>query len=245
MSTNIEWTDMTINPVTGCEKISAGCQNCFAERMHRRLKGKKHPKYLADFNTPLIWRSELKKPLPKKPKRIFVNSMADLFHNWIPFDFIYEVLELAINNPHHIFQILTKRPENALRFSNWLALGSENKRDFWPSNIWLGVTVEDRSTIHRIETLKGIPAAIKFVSFEPLLEDLGIVDIFGIDWVIVGAETGPSANTMNFGWAQSLCLQALFSRNKQSESIPFFFKKVSKGDFTPVDLMVRQFPKLK
>lgn len=245
MATKIEWTDMTINPVTGCEKISAGCQNCYAERMHRRLRGMKHPKYLADFNTRLFWRSELKKPLPKKPQKIFVNSMADLFHNWIPFNFIYEVLELAINNPHHFFQILTKRPKNALRFSKCLLSGEEAERNFWPGNIWLGVTVEDRSTIHRIETLKEIPAAIKFVSFEPLLEDLGIIDLFGIDWVIVGAETGPGARPMNISWARSLCLQALFPRNEKSESIPFFFKKVSKGGFPPIDLMVRQFPKLK
>jgi protein gp37 len=222
--TKIEWTDLTWNPSTGCEKISAGCLNCYAERMHKRLRGMGKEKYQSDFDKPVMWAKELKREFGKKPKKIFVNSMSDLFHPLIEDFFVYEILKVMERNPQHIFQILTKRPERVSRVQ-------------WPENVWFGVTVENKKELHRIDELRRIPCKIKFVSFEPLLEDLGVIDLFGIDWVIVGAETGPGARYMSIDWARQIMLLALFS-----DEIPFFFKKVSKGDFCPIDLNIRQFP---
>jgi len=232
----IEWTDMTLNTSTGCEKISAGCQNCYAEKMHSRLRSMGNWKYSFDFNTIRMWRSVLETKLPKKPKRIFVNSMADLFHDRIDFLFMLEVLEMAADNPKHTFQILTKRPERALKFSNWMTAGKP-----WPSNVWLGVTVENKKEMHRIDTLKKIPAALRFISFEPLLSYVPVSTemLNGIGWVIVGAETGPGARKMEISWVYNLATQAIISW------VPFFFKKASKGDVCPDELMVREFPENK
>lgn len=224
--TKIEWTDQTWNPTTGCEKISAGCQNCYAEIMHRRLRGMGHEKYKGLFNVPRCWPDELKRNFGKKPKKIFVNSMGDLFHSDISTYFIYHVMEVIEENPQHIFQILTKRPER---------IGCA----ILPDNVWLGVTIEDNSQIKRIEYLKRANVKVKFISFEPLLEYMEIIDITGIDWVIVGAETGPGARYMQIGWARNIMLQCHFLR------VPFFFKKVSKGDSIPDDLNIRQFPEAK
>jgi protein gp37 len=221
--TKIEWTDQTWNPSTGCEKISAGCLNCYAEKMAKRLKGMGQKKYKRGF-LPDYHIKELLRDFGKKPKKIFVNSMGDLFHKFIPDHFIYRVIRVIERNPQHIFQILTKRPERVSRIQ-------------WPKNVWFGVTVENREERKRINDLRRIPCKTKFISFEPLLEDIGIVDLSGIDWVIVGAETGPGARNMEMDWARGL-----FETCWAQDNIPFFFKKVSKGDICPEDLKIREFP---
>ncbi len=220
--TKIEWTNMTWNPTTGCTSVSAGCDNCYAKVMHRRLRGMGNEKYMGLFNVPRCWPNELKRNFGKKPKKIFVNSMGDLFHNEIPEDFVFKILKVIEKNPQHTFQILTKRPQNIPAIK-------------WPDNVWMGITIESKEYLPRLNWLKIINAKTKFISFEPLLEDIGIIDMEGIDWVIAGAETGPQARFMSIGWARSVMLQCHFLR------IPFFFKKVSKGDICPLDLNVRQF----
>ena len=221
--TKIEWTDQTWNPSTGCEKVSAGCLNCYAERMHDRLGRMGLEKYQSDFNSPIMWAKELKREFGKKPKKIFVNSMGDLFHPLIEDYFVYEILKVIERNPQHIFQILTKRPERVSRIQ-------------WPDNVWFGVTVENKKELHRIDSLRRIPCNVKFVSFEPLLEDLEVINFRGISWVIVGAETGPGARKMSISWVYNILEYA------DILEIPFFFKKVSRGDVCPDDLKIRQFP---
>ena len=218
----IEWTDTTWNPVTGCDKISAGCQNCYAERMAKRLKRMGQEKYQNEFKS-TCHPEELKRFWQKKPQKIFVNSMSDLFHPDIPEYFVYEIIKKIKRNPRHIFQILTKRPERISAIQ-------------WPDNVWMGITIENEQYLPRLNWLKIVNAKTKFISFEPLLESVGIPDLSGIDWIIVGAETGQKARPMSIDWARSIMLQC------QVLKIPFFFKKVSKGESIPDDLNIRQFP---
>ncbi|MEE0991104.1 MAG: phage Gp37/Gp68 family protein [Paludibacteraceae bacterium] len=209
-STKIEWTDKTWNPITGCTKKSAGCAHCYAEVMTRRLKAMNLEKYKNGFELTLH-EDELSQPLKwKGSHNIFVCSMSDIFHEDVPFDFVDKIIDIITQTPQHRYQILTKR---ANRMTEYFA----NKTI--PNNIWLGVTVECVSTKNRIDKLRNLNASIKFLSCEPLLEDLGELDLNGIDWVIVGGESGPKARPMKQEWVLNIKEQV----NKQNAA--FFFKQ--------------------
>lgn len=208
--TKIEWTESTWNPTTGCTKISSGCKNCYAERMAKRLKAMRTPKYANGFEVTLH-EDCLTEPYSwKKPKVIFVNSMSDLFHEDIPLKFIEKVFKVMNENPQHIFQVLTKRADLLLKHSPKL---------HWTSNIWMGVTVEDFTAKVRIDYLRQTGAAIKFLSCEPLISDLGKMDLENINWVIVGGESGPKSRPIEEDWVLDI-----FSQCKSAD-IPFFFKQ--------------------
>jgi protein gp37 len=211
INSGIEWTESTWNPVTGCSKISSGCLNCYAERMARRLAGRYGYPKTNPFKV-TIHKNRLPQPL-KWPgnQMIFVCSMSDLFHTDVPDKFIFAILEIMKECPHHIFQILTKRADRLLEFSK--------KIDNWPKNVWIGVTVEEKEFIKRIEILKQVDAAVRFLSCEPLLNDLGKIDLNGIDWLIVGGESGPNARPMNLKWVTNLRDQSI------KRGIPYFFKQ--------------------
>jgi len=206
----IEWTESTWNPVTGCTKISAGCKNCYAERMALRLKAAGSPNYANGFRVTLHHHA-LEIPLRwKQPRTIFVNSMSDLFHKDVPFDFISEIFNVMSRASHHRFQILTKRSQRLLELSPKLS---------WPDNVWMGVTVENAESAFRIDNLRKTDAYIKFISFEPLLSPVSDIDIEGIDWVIVGGESGPGARPMEPQWALDIRDQC------NHADVPFFFKQ--------------------
>lgn len=205
----IEWTDKTWNPVTGCDRISDGCKNCYARKMAQRLHAMGLEKYRNNFevtchpfalNQPLKW---------KKPKNIFVNSMSDLFHYEVSTIFILKIFEVMNNAYWHKFQILTKRSERLLETIYTLP---------WKDHVWMGVTVEDIGNLDRINSLRMCRAKNKFISFEPLLEDLGEINLDGIDWVIVGGETGPGARPMETEWVLKILQQC------KKQNVPFFFK---------------------
>jgi len=209
-SSKIEWTESTWNPTTGCTKISSGCANCYAEKMAMRLKAMGTPKYTNGFKVTLH-EDCLSEPYSwKKPKVIFVNSMSDLFHEDIPFEFIEKVFKVMNENPQHIFQVLTKRAELLLEYSPKLN---------WTSNIWMGVTVEDFKAKSRIDYLRQTAAAIKFLSCEPLISDLGKMDLDNINWVIVGGESGPKSRPIKEDWVLDIFNQC------KTIDIPFFFKQ--------------------
>ncbi len=206
----IEWTDTTWNPVTGCTKISPGCQNCYAERMSYRLQAMGQPNYADGFKVK-THKNVLSLPLKwKKPRTIFVNSMSDLFHEDVPASFISKVFEVMSKVTQHTFQVLTKRSENLRGLSHSLP---------WPENVWTGVTVENCDYLHRIDDLRVTPATIKFVSFEPLLGSIPDIDFTGIDWVIVGGESGPGARPMSISWVEEIRDQCF------DAGVPFFFKQ--------------------
>lgn len=209
-TTKIEWTERTWNPITGCTKQSIGCVNCYAERMSRRLCAMGNPKYINGFK--LTMHPEvLVEPLKwKKPSTIFVCSMSDLFHNDVPFDFIDKVFRIIEETPRHNYQILTKRAE---RMSEYF--GHRNI----PRNVWIGVTVEHESTKQRIDCIRDLKAQVKFLSCEPLLGDLGLLDLTGINWIIVGGESGTQARPMKAEWVFNIKNQAV------ENNIPFFFKQ--------------------
>ena len=210
-TTKIEWTDASWNPITGCTKISAGCQHCYAEVMARRLRAMGVDKYKDGFQVSLHEEC-LDEPLDwKKPKTIFVCSMSDLFHKDVPFVFIDKVMSVIERTPHHRYQILTKRAERMLEyFSSHLV----------PRNAWLGVTVDVKSSKPRIDALRVIKdAPIRFLSCEPLLEDLGELDLEGIDWIIVGGESGRMARPMKEEWVLNIKDQV------EAAEKSFFFKQ--------------------
>jgi hypothetical protein len=202
----IEWTNETWNPVTGCTKYSEGCQNCYAEKMTRRLAAMRQEKYKNGFNTIVFHPEELNRDFGGKSKMIFVNSMSDTFHSEISKFQISKILEFCSFNKQHIFQILTKRAERLPDFE-------------YPFNVWLGVTVEMSKYKNRIEYLRQTNAKVKFLSCEPLLGDLGKLDLTGIDWVIVGGESGPGARPMHPDWVRNIQKQC------QEQNVPFFFKQ--------------------
>ena len=209
-NSKIEWTESTWNPVTGCTKISAGCKNCYAERMALRLKAAGSPNYANGFRVTLHHHA-LEIPLRwKKPRTIFVNSMSDLFHKNISFDFISKVFDVMRRASHHRFQILTKRSGRLLKLSSRLT---------WPENVWMGVTVENADCGFRINDLQQTAAAIKFISFEPLLGPIPDIDLKGINWVIVGGESGPRARPMKPQWPIDIRDQCLVA------DVSFFFKQ--------------------
>lgn len=236
MPTKIEWCDETWNPVTGCTPISEACENCYAASMAKRFWGDRM------FTDVKFHRDRLYQPFKwKKPRRIFICSMGDLFHPKIHFPEISSVLALTYKNPQHTFMVLTKRPEIMSEYFSYVAqrlaqMSYLEKMAYpWPApNLWLGVTVENQDRAdERRPILLQIPAALRFVSVEPML---GPIDLKGhkLHWVICGAETGPKARRMQPKWAEDL-----YSQCKAAE-IPFFFKKASKGD--KLDLP-REFPK--
>lgn len=206
----IEWTDKTWNPITGCSKKSTGCLHCYAEVMARRLKAMGQEKYANGFsvtlherclNEPLTWRGN---------HNIFVCSMSDIFHENVPFEFIDKMFDVIKNTPQHRYQILTKRAERMAEYFGTRSV---------PNNVWLGVTVESQSSRFRIDYLRNLPASVKFLSCEPLVEDLGELDLTGIDWVIVGGESGPQARPMKEKWALNIMKQV------EAQDARFFFKQ--------------------
>lgn len=206
----IEWTEATWNPVTGCNKISPGCKHCYAERIAKRLQAMGQPNYVNGFRLTLH-EYMLDRPLHwKSPRIIFVNSMSDLFHQDIPFDFILRVFDTMRQAHWHQFQILTKRSDYLLEVSPKIN---------WPSNVWMGVSVENKDYTFRIDHLRATAANIKFLSLEPLLGPLPNLNLNGIDWVIVGGESGPGARPMLKEWVIDIRDQCLVAK------VPFFFKQ--------------------
>jgi len=207
---NIEWTEMTWNPVTGCTKISQGCKNCYAERMAKRLTAMGSDRYRNGFevtlhpdllDVPRSWR---------QPRVVFVNSMSDLFHDDIPFAYIQRVFVTMRDCAHHTFQVLTKRSERLAELAPQLP---------WPNNVWMGVSVEDARVIHRVADLQTVPAAVRFLSLEPLIGPLDALPLEGIHWAIVGGESGPRARPLRKEWVTSIFRQCRAAR------VPFFFKQ--------------------
>ena len=208
--TSIEWTQATWNPVTGCTKVSQGCKFCYAERLAKRLQAMGNPRYANGFDVTLHF-DLMDLPLRwKTPRLIFVNSMSDLFHPKVPLDFIRKVFGTMEAASWHTFQILTKRPERAAKLADKLP---------WPSNVWLGTSVESSDVLDRVFWLRQIPARIRFLSCEPLLGPIPELPLDGIHWVIVGGESGPRARPMNPEWARQIRDQCL------ERGVPFFFKQ--------------------
>lgn len=213
---NIEWTELTWNPVTGCNKISPGCKFCYAETMTKRLTAMGVEKYKDGFNlrthpealnVPFSW---------KKPKVVFVNSMSDLFHPEVPLDFIKAVFSVMNQTQQHIYQILTKRSERLLQLAEHLN---------WTSNIWMGVSVENEEYTYRINDLSNTPAKVKFLSIEPLIGEVLTLNLNRIDWVIVGGESGHKARPVYKEWIDFIRLSC------KEQHIPFFFKQWGKAKF--------------
>jgi protein gp37 len=209
-NSKIEWTTITWNPLTGCEKISPGRKHCYAEVMARRLRAMGQPNYRNGFEVTLH-DEMLYRPLGWRiPAKVFVNSMSDLFHDRVPVEFIQRVFCVMEQARWHQFQILTKRAERLEELSPMLP---------WPENVWMGVTVERADYVRRVDHLRRTGAHVKFLSLEPLLGPIPGLDLAGIDWVIVGGESGPGARPMDTAWARELRDQCVAS------GVPFFFKQ--------------------
>lgn len=260
--TGIEWTDRTWNPVTGCDQISPGCDNCYALTMAKRLKAMGSARYQRDGN-PItsgpgfkvtVHPDTLGQPLRwRKPSRVFVNSMSDLFHGAVPYQFIRDVFNTMrccngqINAdgrraPSHTFQVLTKRSQRMQRCSLSRELGYDPERP--PANVWLGVSVESDRYAFRADHLRHTAAAVRFLSCEPLLTPIPMLDLTGIDWVIIGAESGPGARPMNNAWAADIVAQC------KAAGTAVFVKQLSGGrrpvkdiDQFPPELRHREYPR--
>ncbi|MGW5411741.1 DUF5131 family protein [Actinomadura geliboluensis] len=216
---SIEWTEATWNPTTGCDRISRGCDHCYALTLAKRLKAMGQARYQNDgdprtsgpgfgltlheeaLNLPFTW---------KKSRTVFVNSMSDLFHARVPLDYVRQVFDVMERTPQHTYQILTKRARRLRRVADDLR---------WPPNVWIGVSVEDREALDRIDELRQVPAAVRFLSCEPLLAPLNGLDLRGIDWVIAGGESGKGARQMDPEWVRDLRDQCI------SAGVAFFFKQ--------------------
>jgi protein gp37 len=217
--TTIEWTEVTWNPTTGCDRISAGCDNCYALALARRLKAMGAAKYQVDGDArtsgpgfgvsihptalaqPYAWRS---------PRVVFVNSMSDLFHARVPLGFVRDVFSVIADTPQHTYQVLTKRSSRLRKLADQMD---------WPSNLWMGVSVENSDALYRVADLRAVPAAVRFLSCEPLLGSLADVDLDGIGWVIAGGESGPNARPPEPTWIAELRDRCV------SDGVPFFFKQ--------------------
>ena len=215
----IEWTDATWNPTTGCDRVSPGCDHCYALALAKRLKAMGQPKYQRDgdprtsgpgfavtvhhdaLGIPRLWRT---------PRRVFVNSMSDLFHPKVPEDFIVEVFDVMADTPRHQYQVLTKRPKRAAALADRLP---------WPHNIWLGTSIESNTYVDRADQLRRVPAAVRFLSCEPLLGRLTDLNLDGIHWLIVGGESGHQARPMELEWVRDLRDRSV------AAGVPFFFKQ--------------------
>jgi protein gp37 len=206
----IQWTEATWNPTTGCRKVSPGCAHCYAETFAERWRGVPDHPYTQGFDLTL-WPQRLEIPLRwRRPRLVFVNSMSDLFHEDIPDDFIAEVFEVMGRAHWHAFQILTKRHERLLELAPALD---------WHPNVWMGVSVENRRFVERADYLRDVPAAVRFISAEPLLGPLDGLDLDGIDWLIAGGESGPRHRTVREEWILDLRDRCL------NEGVSFFFKQ--------------------
>lgn len=206
----IEWTEATWNPSVGCNKISTGCKHCYAEVMARRLQAMHTPGYEKGFEFTIL-PDRLEMPLSiKKPTKFFVNSMSDLFHENMPFDYLDRVFDTIRRTPQHHYQILTKR-------ANILVDYFKDRQV--PDNVWLGVTVESVEVKYRMDILRSIPAKIRFISMEPLVSDLGELDLTDIHWIIVGGESGNQARPMDETWAVNIKKQC------EEQNVAFFFKQ--------------------
>jgi protein gp37 len=206
----IEWTESTWNPVTGCTKISPGCKHCYAERLALRLQAMGQPNYRNGF-APTLQPQMLDLPLRwRKPQRIFVNSMSDLFHADVPLEYVQQVFDVMRRAHWHVFQVLTKRADRLEQLAVALA---------WPPNVWMGVSVERADYTHRIDRLRATRARVKFLSLEPLLGPMPDLDLRCIDWVIVGGESGPRARPMQPEWVSGLRDQC------EAAGVAFFFKQ--------------------
>ena len=246
--TGIEWTDATWNPTTGCDKVSLGCDNCYALTMANRLKLMGQPRYQTDGNPRTsgpgfgltLQHDQLTLPERlKQPRRIFVNSMSDLFHPDVPVDFILSVWETMARTPRHTYQILTKRPERMRRIVDAIASIDEPL-----PNVWLGTSIESDRYVWRANHLQETPAAVRFLSLEPLLGPLPSLSLAGIGWVIIGAESGAGARPMNNTWALDLVERC------KDAAVPVFVKQLSGGrhpiknmdQFPYENLKVRAYP---
>ncbi len=213
---NIEWTEMTWNPTTGCNKISTGCKFCYAEVMSRRLKAMGMEKYKNNFEL-TVHEDELDTPYQwKKPKTVFVNSMSDLFHKDIPLSFLKKVFKVMNDTPQHTYQILTKRGDIVYKYHEQLN---------WTKNIWMGVSVENEKVTERIDYLRKTNAHVKFLSLEPLIAPLNNLNLRNINWVIVGGESGPKARPMEYEWVWNIKKQC------DKANVLFFFKQWGKPQF--------------
>lgn len=206
----IEWTDATWNPITGCTKISPGCKNCHADRMARRLEAMGQPRYRNGFAVTLQ-PDVLEEPLGwSRPRLIFVNSMSDLFHERVPLSYIRRTFRIMQHAHWHTFQVLTKRHERLAEVASELQ---------WPTNVWMGVSVESQEYVARISSLRKVPAAVRFVSVEPLVGPIPLLPLRGIHWVILGGESGPRARPIQAPWVRAI-------RDRcRAASVPFFFKQ--------------------
>ncbi len=209
-NSHIEWTEATWNPVTGCTKVSAGCKHCYAERLAKRLQAMGNHRYQNGFrltlhddvvDLPRSWKSG---------RKVFVNSMSDLFHDNVPLSFIQRVFETMRECPQHVFQVLTKRSGRLRRIADEID---------WPANVWMGVSIENGAVLSRVDDLRKVSAAIRFLSCEPLIGSLAGIDLHGIQWVIVGGESGPGARPMQVEWVREIF------RACRTEKVPFFFKQ--------------------
>ncbi len=210
INSSIEWTESTWNPLTGCTKISPGCKHCYAERMAKRLQAMGQPNYANGFKLS-IHEHALTLPLSwKKPQTIFVNSMSDLFHKNAPDEFILRVFDIMRQASWHRFQLLTKRPERLFDLNSQL---------IWAPNIWMGVSVESADFAFRIDHLRQAQAHIKYISFEPLIGLIPKINLDGIDWVIVGGESGPKSRPIDQSWVIAIRNQCI------KAGVPFFFKQ--------------------
>lgn len=208
--TTIEWTETTWNPTTGCTEVSAGCANCYAKTMSKRLQAMGQLKYKDNFEV-RVHPSELEKPYKwKKPRVVFVNSMSDLFHKEVPIEFIKQVFKVMNENPQHTFQVLTKRAERLLELHEELE---------WTPNIWMGVSVENEKVMDRIDFLRDTNAQTKFLSLEPLLGALPNMNLSGIDWAIAGGESGPKSRPIEKSWVEDIQVQC------KEQNVAFFFKQ--------------------
>lgn len=206
----IEWTENTWNPLTGCTKISPGCANCYAERMAKRLQAMGNPNYRNGFNLTLHEHA-LDIPLRwKKPSIVFVNSMSDLFHEDVPLQFIKKVFSIMSIASQHVFQVLTKRSTRLSQLASSID---------WPSNVWMGVSIESKDYTYRIDNLEKTSAAVRFLSLEPLLGPIEKLKLETMDWVIVGGESGPGARPINPKWVIDIRDQC------KASNTPFFFKQ--------------------
>jgi protein gp37 len=208
----IEWTEATWNPVTGCSKVSPGCAHCYAERLSLRFRTTNAPWIPVNAAENVVLHPErLDQPLRwKRPRLIFVNSMSDLFHEQVPLAFIERVFDVMTEADRHVFQILTKRHERMVELTPNLT---------WPTNVWMGVSIESRRWAERADALRQVPAAVRFISAEPLLGSLADLDLAGIDWLIAGGESGPGHRLVRPEWVRELRDICRVQR------VPFFFKQ--------------------
>ncbi len=236
-SSSIEWTDVTWNPSTGCSKVSTGCKYCYAENMSARLKAMGSSRYVNGFDFTMHW-DKIEEPLSwKKPRKVFVNSMSDLFHEDSEFDFVRRVFDVMSQTPQHQFQVLTKRPD---RMRNWIERLVDKHDYLAPKHIWLGTSVENQKVLHRIDELRQTHAGVRFLSCEPLLGPLDEIDLTGIHWVIAGGESGKhlwedtarrrrglvdyldgewTPRASRVAWIQGL------RKACEEQDVPFFFKQ--------------------